>query len=96
MIDTGSGFLRVQVKGTEKTSGKRSGGHVTPTYKFNTLGLKPQCDVVALVALDVEKIYYRDTEFCLHKSSIWVTPKNMCAASDVALEDAILKCIRVE
>ncbi len=70
-------------------SQKKSGAYYTPTYKFSTAGIKPECDVVALVALDIEKIWYAGLEDCLHKDKIWVPTKRMVLGSDAALLSSV-------
>jgi hypothetical protein len=95
-VEVGDSHIRVQVKGTIGPGVKRSGlakGKIysTPTYVFKTDNMKGHCDLVALVALDMEKILYVLPETCINKSKVWVPIKRMEAASDAALLDVVSK-----
>lgn len=87
LADCNGRLLKVQVKGTAKPASKKNGaGVATLTYHFNiTQSQLPQCDIVAFVALDLEKVIYRQPASLGTASSLWVPVSRMRKGDDVAL-----------
>jgi hypothetical protein len=87
LADCSGRLIRVQVKSTAKPSPKANGeGKTTMTYHYNVKHSQLQhSDIVAFVALDIEKVVYRLPEDLGKSRSLWISTTNMKKGSDIAL-----------
>lgn len=87
LADCSGRLIRVQVKSTAKPSPKANGeGKTTMTYHYNVKHSQLEhSDIVAFVALDIEKVVYRLPSELGKSRSHWISTKNMKIGNDIAL-----------
>ena len=81
-------FIKIQVKGTGSPKNKIGGaGHITPTYKFTVRDISIRnVDIIAFVAMDIEKILYVDASKSTGISkSKWVSIGRMMTPDETAI-----------
>jgi hypothetical protein len=87
LADCNGRLIRVQVKGTIKPTPKSNGqGNMTMSYHYNVKTSQLQhSDILAFVALDIERVVYRIPAELGKARSLWITLANMKKGSDLAL-----------
>lgn len=80
-------LIKIQVKGTYGTKAKTSNGSATPTYKYclTEVGVN-NVDIIAYVALDVERVLYVDASQEIKKNGTrWISVRRMMGGDEAAL-----------
>jgi hypothetical protein len=87
LADCNGRLIRIQVKGTTKPSPKSNGaGNKSMTYRFGVKASQlEQSDIIAFVALDIERVVYRLPSEMGKSGTHWISPTNMKKGSDIAL-----------
>lgn len=79
-------ILRIQVKGTG-TSYQKDSRSKNRAYKFAFSKNDCNADIIAFVALDIEKVIYQRVKSIKVRKTMWVTQSKMDAGSDSGLTD---------